>query len=208
VVDLEKRADYRNHTTYSGLPADLKPGFYLIISSAREDFALESNKMMGFLVSVSNLAVLARLNEEAGVEEVMVLSGVTGLPVSGAQVELYGFDQNLGAESSLKKLDSRATDSSGLARFELKKGTRLVCVLTVKKGEDFNLSSRQVVSVWESDDRDRRSSLIYTDRSVYRPGQKILWKVLCYKGKKNRARYHLSPGLTSLSGLRMRTGKK
>ncbi len=184
VVDLEKRADYRNHTTYSGLPADLKPGFYLIISSAREDFALESNKMMGFLVSVSNLAVLARLNEEAGVEEVMVLSGVTGQPVSGAQVELYGFDQNLGAESSLKKLDSRATDSSGLARFELKKGTRLVCVLTVKKGEDFNLSSRQVVSVWESDDRDRRSSLIYTDRSVYRPGQKILWKVLCYKGKK------------------------
>jgi len=184
VVDLEKRADYRKHTSYSSLPVDLKPGFYLIVSSAREDFALDSNQIIGFLVSLSNLAVLTRLNKEASVEEVMVLSGETGQPVSGALVDLYGFDRNLGAESSLKRLDSRTTDSSGLARFELKKGTRLVCVLTVKKGEDFNLSSRQVFSVWESDDRDRRSSLIYTDRSVYRPGQKILWKVLCYKGKK------------------------
>ncbi|MGB4298011.1 MAG: alpha-2-macroglobulin family protein [Candidatus Saccharicenans sp.] len=183
VVNLEKRGDYRNHTTYSGLPSDLKTGFYLIVASAREDFALDNNKIIGFLVSLSNLAVLARLNEEARAEEVMVLSGTTGQPVSGATVELYGSDWNLGEESNFKKLDSRTTDNSGLARFELKEGTRLVYIQTVKKGEDFSLSSRQTFTTWESDDRETRSVLIYTDRSVYRPGQKILWKILGYKGK-------------------------
>ncbi|MDD8021003.1 MAG: alpha-2-macroglobulin family protein [Acidobacteriota bacterium] len=188
VVNLEKRGDYRNHTTYSGLPADLKTGFYLIVASAREDFALDTNNIIGFLVSLSNLAVLARLNEEARVEEVMVLSGETGQPVSGATVELYGSDWNLGEESNFKKLDSRTTDNSGLARFELKEGTRLVYIQTVKKDEDFSLSSRQTFTIWESDDRETRSSLIYTDRSVYRPGQKILWKVLGYKGKTESGR--------------------
>ena len=35
----------------------------------------------------------------------------------------------------------------------------------------------------------RTASLLYTDRSIYRPGQKLYWKVLAYEGKRDDARF-------------------
>ena len=38
-----------------------------------------------------------------------------------------------------------------------------------------------------------RSSLVYTDRSVYRPQQKLLWKVVAYEGGGEDSRFRTSP---------------
>src|ERR1019366_3030003 len=37
------------------------------------------------------------------------------------------------------------------------------------------------------------SALVYTDRSIYRPLQKVLWKAIVYRGRADLARWHVMP---------------
>jgi uncharacterized protein YfaS (alpha-2-macroglobulin family) len=40
----------------------------------------------------------------------------------------------------------------------------------------------------------RRSTLVYTDRSVYRPGQRLLWKVVAYAGDQDKGSFRTATG--------------
>ena len=40
------------------------------------------------------------------------------------------------------------------------------------------------------------SALVYTDRSIYRPLQKVLWKAILYRGRPDQARFQVAPAAT------------
>jgi len=184
-VNLEKRADYKKHVTYGGVPDNLKPGFYFIVASAPEISSAQSKEQAGFIMSISDLVIFDRQDYDRGTGQILVLSAKTGRPVSGATVELFSFPQNASPDKfEFQQLDSQKTDASGQASFKLEKVSKSYYFYTVEKDGDFNLlghgySGYRPVS---GDKEDERRSLIYTDRAIYRPGQKILWKILCYRG--------------------------
>jgi hypothetical protein len=113
-----------------------------------------------------------------GGEEVLVLSGATGRPLTEVTVDLYAFDWRRGHT----KVESKTTDASGRVWFS-PSGRGDAYFLLARKGRDIAIDSDYLYLQGRVKAQDTRASLIYTDRSIYRPGQKLFWKVLAYRGR-------------------------
>ncbi|HUU31209.1 MAG TPA: alpha-2-macroglobulin family protein, partial [Phycisphaerae bacterium] len=186
-VDLPTTPDFRDHRTFTSLPPSLEPGLYLVATSAREDFAATTNRTIGLSVIVGDLVMIARDGggrarvqnaDIAGGKEVLVLSGATGRPLSGVTVDLYAFDWQKGHA----RVESKTTDAQGRVWFAPRERSGPYFLLA-KKGRDVAFDTDYLYLYGGPGPRDSRAALIYTDRSIYRPGQKIFWKVLAYKGR-------------------------
>ncbi len=203
IVDLAKTADYRDHATYASLPATLAPGLYLVAASAREDFGESANKTVGLSVVAGDLVLVKRpggggtargdKGPAAGGEEVLAISGAAGRPLAGVAVDLYAFDWRKGHA----KVESKLTDADGRVWFAPtdRGGTYF---LLARRGRDIAFDTDYLHLQGRPEPRETRNTLIYTDRSVYRPGQKLLWKVLVYKGRTDIGRIAPEAG-TSVS---------
>jgi uncharacterized protein YfaS (alpha-2-macroglobulin family) len=194
-ADLAKSPDYRDHRTFTNLPEGLAPGLYLVAVSAREDFVAADNRAIGLSVVVGDLVMLERDGggrargrnaDIAGGKEVLALSGASGHPLSGVTVDLYAFDWRKGHT----KIESKMTDAQGRVWFAPRELPGPYFIFA-KKGRDVAFDPDYLYLYGGSEPRDSRSALIYTDRSIYRPGQKIYWKLLAYKGRADLGR--LSP---------------
>lgn len=194
-VDLPKSADFLDHSTFSVLPQSLAPGLYLIAASAREDFAAVGNRTIGLSVILGDLVMIKRDGggrarvrnaDIAGGKEVLVLSGATGRPISDVTVDLYAFEWRKGHT----RVESKTTDAQGRVWFAPREESRAY-FLFAKKGRDAAFDPDYLHLSGGPEPPDSRAALIYTDRSIYRPGQKIFWKILAYKGRPDLGR--LSP---------------
>ncbi|MDH4197043.1 MAG: MG2 domain-containing protein, partial [Candidatus Aminicenantes bacterium] len=194
-VDLPPTPDYRDHRTFATFPEGLPPGLYIVAASAREDFADSENRTVGLSVLVGDLVMVKRSGggtaraENAvveGGEEILVLSGEIGRPVAGVTVDLYLFDWKKGHA----RVESLTTDALGHVWFPPQKYQGPYFLLA-RKGRDVAFDPDYLYLYQYPELRDSRAALIYTDRSIYRPGQKIYWKILAYKGRPDLGR--LSP---------------
>ena len=190
---LAKASDYRDHQTYADLPATLAPGLYLVAASAREDFGGGANKMVGLSVVVGDLVLVKREGggptAGAGGEEVIAVSGATGRPLAGVTVDLYAFDWRKGHT----KVGSKTTDAGGRVWFAptARGGSYF---LLARKGRDIAFDPDYLYLQTRTEPREERSALVYTDRSIYRPGQKLFWKVLAYRGRQDLGRIRPDAG--------------
>ena len=192
--DLPPTPDYRDHKTYADLPAALAPGLYLIAASVREDFAGQDNRIEALNVIVSNVALLKRTTAEGG-EEAVVTAGDSGRPLAGVKVDLYAFDWQRGH----RVLESRTSDAAGRAAFAPRAQQTGPCFLLAKKGDDVAFDPSYLYLYNRPKPAETSASLIYTDRSVYRPGQKIYWKVLAFTGRRDLGR--LKPAADSTASI-------
>jgi alpha-2-macroglobulin len=200
--DLAPTPDYRQHRTFVTPPLS-RPGLYVVVGSARADFKRESgsNHLQAVNLLVSDLVLVQRSTGDA--IEVVATSGRTGEPVAGTRVELWQLDWQKGHHA----VATRTAAADGTARFDLKGPAAVVSTqdwrshqlaLLARHGEDLSLAA-QVPWAITLPRQVRHASLVYTDRSVYRPQQKILWKVIAYEGGgDDQLRFHTSPG-TSLN---------
>ena len=181
---LPPTPDHRDHRTYTNLPESLPPGLYLVAASTREDFALRNSRVESVYVVVGDIVLLrAGRTPASGGTEALVLSGRTGRPVEGATVELYRSDWRKGHS----RVRSQVTDRQGLARFAPR--DRLgPFFLLARHGNDFALDPDTLYLQSRAAPAEISSALIFTDRSIYRPGQKIFWKVLAYSGRRDLGR--------------------
>ncbi len=186
---LPPTPDYRDHRTYANLPADLAPGLYLVAVSAREDFARTKNQIHALSTIISDLVILKR-SDRAGGEEVLVLSGETGQPATGAGVDLYVYDWQKGH----RVVETQTVDPQGFARFARRERSSAFFLLA-KKGNDLSLDSSYLYMYGRPQRQDVSAAIIYTDRSIYRPGQKLYWKILAYRGRRDLGR--LRPAATA-----------
>ena len=185
---LPATPDYESHRTFV-TPAMQNPGAYLIAASARKDFSKGAgNQISGFIMIVSDLVILSQ-PDDSGLQ-VQVLSGRTGSPIPGVPVDLYQYDWQQGH----RRVEERLGDAEGRAYLPYpqdRQNTRYF--LFAKQGSHLALNSDFYYSFRNLEPTDIRASLVYTDRSVYRPLQKILWKVVAYGGRADQARYSTQP---------------
>jgi uncharacterized protein YfaS (alpha-2-macroglobulin family) len=176
-TELPATPDFKDHRTFVDLPAGLASGLYLVAASAREDFVRKNNYIEAHPTMVADLVLLKRDGAQGG-EEALVLSGETGKPVPGAKVDLYAFDWQKGHTL----IESQVSDAEGRVYFASRRRSGPFFLLA-KKGKDVVLDASYMYLYAHEKPRDISSALIYTDRSIYRPGQKLYWKVLVYKGR-------------------------
>ncbi|MCB1078058.1 MAG: hypothetical protein KDM64_09550, partial [Verrucomicrobiae bacterium] len=180
--DLDKTEDYRRRTVRLPAPADQKPGFYLLLVSASADFATEDNLLSAASLWVSPLALVTR--QSPGGAEGFVLDAVSGEPIAGAVVETWTVDNNgRWSRDVLKK----KTDAMGF--FEEKAKDRGVIFLA--RHGDAAIASGQM-HLWRGgeDHNDPVVTYLFTDRSIYRPGQAIRFKGIHAHADKEKNDYH------------------
>ncbi|MCU0613272.1 MAG: hypothetical protein MUE60_15990, partial [Candidatus Eisenbacteria bacterium] len=195
-MDLPETPDYRFHRTYSTPTLDI-PGFYIIAASARVDFSTADNRLYSIPFIVSDLVLVSR-QDEGGALEGRVVSGATGAPLAKAKVSLWARNWRQGHRS----VASGLTDQSGLVRFDRPRDQdSRNFFLIVQRGEETSLDQS---NIWFHDapqQTETTASLLYTDRSVYRPMQKVFWKVLVYRGRHDVGRFTVSPATVTAVSL-------
>jgi uncharacterized protein YfaS (alpha-2-macroglobulin family) len=178
---LPATPDFKLRLTRLPAPDGLPRGSYYLVSSARGDFAEENNTIAIAAVWVSDLALIVRDGRPAGLEG-FVLEAGTGAPVVGAVVRTWrymGHGKRAGPTAR--------TDRNGV--FELAHGDPISDVLVEHRerrlGHSNHYWGRHHPYSRQPDER----TLIFTDRSIYRPGQTIHYKGLCIRVDAERDDY-------------------
>lgn len=120
-----------------------------------------------------------------GVLRHVVVDAMTGAPLQGVQARYLQEKKD-----SLHVLKQSASDERGFLETEVSHGPRHDMSLHLVNGADSALSPLPLQSIFfpETGSTQRISSLrLFTDRAVYRPGQKVYVAVLAYDEQNHRA---------------------
>jgi uncharacterized protein YfaS (alpha-2-macroglobulin family) len=183
---LEPTPDYRFRTASVDIPA-LKPGYYRILAGAAKDFAAKENKVQTASFWVSELGLVTR--SIGGGFQALVVRNAGGEPVAGAEATLYEWDY--GSDRFLR-IEAGNTDKLGLVDLKPSASYRNR-VVHVRTAEGAEVAEIQVPSSYRREDRPSATTVFFTDRSLYRPGQMIHFKGLCLSVDRARNAYELLP---------------
>lgn len=174
-VDLPPTPDFRDHRTYVTPPLE-RSGLYVVVASTREDFAEPRNRLAAVNLLLGDLVLLAQPVD--GGFDVRALSGRTGRPAAGAEVELWRFDWGKGH----RRVRAATADADGRAelRWQAEGSPHF---LVARHAGELTVDPSYLYPQRHTPPGDRRAALVYTDRSVYRPGQQLHWKVVGYGGR-------------------------
>ena len=187
-VDLPATTDFKLHRTFVTPPA-LSRGFYVIVASPRADFSTGQNPLRAAGMLVTDLVLDIRQTDDGGIEA-RAVSGTTGQPAGGASVALWRYDWQAGharvatAQASADGLVAftPGPDRNGKSHF-----------LFARRGDDLALDPT-FLGFWNRPaPSETFSALVYTDRSIYRPLQKVLWKAVVFSGRGDLAQWRVTP---------------
>jgi len=181
---LPKTEDYQERLKQVEVPIDVPAGSYFLISSYREDFSETDNQLSMTEIWVSDLALVLRTPYGKGMIEGFVLDAKTGSPKADAIVRMWSRN-NRGVRT---KRPTLRTDSNGLFTY---KGARQNGLLIHVAADGNGLSSENNVSVYENRNRPNtiEQTRLFTDRSIYRPGQSIRYKGICLQFNQSTNHY-------------------
>ena len=187
---LQLKPGYCEQTFRLATPSDLKAGHYLLYAAGNGKFGSDKQPLFAQHVTVTSLALALAAGH--GEFKGTVYRAESGEPVAGAKVELWGYPPKGGRVHVLR--ETYVTDADG--RF----------VADVSKKDDYNALVRHVRVVKDGDevlslgsegsgsaDREREEYEhvdVFTDRSLYRPGQEILVKGIAYHANPKTRDFH------------------
>ena len=174
-VSLPDPGDYREHRTYVTPPLT-KLGYYIVFAAPQADFSAQT-KVDAAQLFVSGLVVRHR-REASGALDVQVLSGDSGKPVAGAELILYQLDWRSGH----KRVGSFTADAAGRSRVSVSRSGGGY-VLLARRADDISPAFENLWFGGADKPRDHTSAFVFTDRSIYRPQQKVEWKILAFQGR-------------------------
>ncbi len=173
-VELPATPDLSLHATQV-TPPPLASGAYLLAASAKESFADQDNNIVGVFFVVTKLVLTATQRADGSALEVVVHDGQTGAPVEGVAVRLQSLEYGLRS----RVLARASTNRDGFARLTGPHATS--AFVLAQKGPDLAFDPGQV-EFWGGDAPvAHESALLFTDRAIYRPGQRLSWKVVAYQ---------------------------
>lgn len=184
--DLPATTDYRERKFNVPIPDDLAPGSYYLIASHDAKFSTGDNAISMCEVWISNLALVLRSNLESSGQG-FVLDATSGEPVVEASVEFWGQVEG-GRRVTYRQEGAVTTDANGFFTWTGREGVRYFVVakagkhaLTSADGMWFARSS--------SPNSSSTSTVFFTDRSIYRPGQTIHFKGVVVNNDQIQNRY-------------------
>ncbi|HBL29353.1 MAG TPA: hypothetical protein DD490_21180 [Acidobacteria bacterium] len=172
-VELPPTPDFEIHQTYVTPPIHL-PGAWLVVATPfpePEDPA-EARRLVAATGIVLGDLVLTGRDEPASAV-VAALSGATGEPLPGVEIQTFAWQGTAGAVPA----ERATTGPDGRARLAFP-GNEERFVLA-RRGEEIAFLATRAGAEEEPADREG-AMLFFTDRSVYRPGQTVFWKVIVY----------------------------
>ncbi len=173
-VSVPVTEDYKQRVERVSPPDDLPAGSYYLIASHADDFS-EQNNVVGYCeVWVTKLAIVLRGRNYEDMSDGFVLDAESGDPIAGAVVKGWQRDN----QGKFHPIKSTKTDRNG--KFEFPLAQRASLFLATHKGESFASINHVQGYGRGSRYRVQEQTMFFTDRSLYRPGQTIRYKGICY----------------------------
>ncbi len=185
--DLPKTTDYFSHSVEAKIDA-LPVGEYALIGSADENFSLDKNPLCAQYFYVSDISFI-----NSGLKY-FVLNRTTGQPLSGANVQVWNQKYDYSTRNnSLTKEAEFTTDKNGyfqLPEFKNEKNSSQNIRLDITYKNDglflddyqyiyYNYYNTQDAEDYDDQkefNEDNAKVFLFTDRSIYRPGQIVYFK--------------------------------
>lgn len=182
-TELEPTEDYKERTVEVALPR-LSPGYYRIFASWQSDFK-NSSMVQHTWLWVCDYTLVARMGD--GRIDVLALEAESGEPVAGAELTMVYRDNEHYCYGENQRTDEqgRAVFASGGSYWD----KHLLLRHAKQELFDANHVSSYPHSPVSPDDR----TLLFTDRSLYRPGQTIYFKGICVHVDQEGGNYSVLP---------------
>ena len=188
-ADLPETPDYHERSHDVPAPKGLKPGFYFIVSSMKADFGDANNQLAFTDVWVSDLAVVCRQSYGSGRFEGFVLNAKSGDPIPNAKVRTWVRNNQVGGVDEGKTV---TTDANGLFTIA-GDATRNFFILASHEGHELSSQNEHAVYKQPENFATQVQSVLFTDRSLYRPGQTIQYKGICLSADTKNDNYRAVP---------------
>lgn len=183
-VALEPTTDYRTHSQIIDLPT-LQPGYYTLIASWREDFAKQENSINMVSFWITEIAMVTK--EIGGQLECYILDAQQGAPLQGAKVTAF-----LRNEEGWYH-ESAVGYTNGNGSFTISNNIQKKFILHAQYN-DYEIVNEPIrTSLPRQEPAERKSTIFFTDRSIYRPEQMIHFKVLAIKSNQAGDTYNFLP---------------
>lgn len=199
---LKNERDYQTHSTEVSMPP-LENGRYLIVAEPVE----QSDKTFAYAqVQATNLAVVETQAESH--QSFQVIDRNTGRPIENAKI-LFRYRLNYDGKRLSKTL---MTDKTGTVHIRRTDAEWSDISLTVSHDND--LAYFREYYIYRDYDRTERtttySCFLFTDRSIYRPGQPVFFKGIAVQRAKGNssivANTEVSVRLTDVNGQLIQEG--
>jgi len=174
-VRLQPKNTYSTQDTVLSIPALNQTGLYECVVSVPGKKVKTDNTF-----SVSRLGAVHRSTENGG-KEVLVTDFKSGKPITGATVNYFG-----GQRRDMKLMGKVQTDKNGFAVIPAQKD--ILAFQPVVTGDEYS----RVTSIYMSGERDNQeikeavNVSLFTDRSIYRPGQTLYFKGIAWQLNKSQ----------------------
>ena len=188
--ELPPTPDYETHRTFVAPPFESHGG-YALFASAKNDFSETSgNRILSVQIVVSRIVLAARWESEITLA-VRASSGETGEALPGVTVSMYKVDY----QTRHRKVADLVSEEDGWARFNFgKESGQGNYFFVARRNSDFSLLTDYTREFTSRSVEPAVATLVYTDRSIYRPTQKILWKALLYQRNAAGGSFRTLPG--------------
>lgn len=171
---LDDGKDHQPHNTEIGLPA-MQTGHYALLVSDQENFEPNASTTGAVMYTVTELAYTYLDNNEEEAWAAIVHRG-TGQPLQGVKVEFLSYEYNSNRRQQQEvKLGEAVSDINGWVQVPEHANRTLSLRLTKGNDELFSDDTYYTYRYGRST-RTSPATFFFTDRSIYRPGQKIYFK--------------------------------
>lgn len=177
---INQSKSYYNQNVELSLPP-LQLGYYGILITESQFKGETKNSYVASQIAVSRLGHI--VNKHSVDHELLVFDRLSGRPIEGAQVEVFAsaYDR-YSRENKTEHFITQTTDVEGRIELFAADQNNARYTFKITKGEDqLFLEDQEYLNTRLSNIRERIEYLIFTDRSIYRPGQQIFYKVLAVR---------------------------
>ncbi len=180
-VTLPDPQDYQSHAAEIKIDG-LSNGTYFILASIDENFSLNKNIIAKQLTYVSNISYIHNNSNEY-----YVLHRDNGQPLANAQIQLwdlkYNYQTGFNEETKAEKYTS---DKNGLFKLKDSKDYRNFLLQLKHNSDELFMDDNKGYNTYNGYEvpEAKPVSFLFTDRSIYRPGQMLYFKGIVIKNEK------------------------
>lgn len=203
-ISLPDLQDYQEHTTEIKIDA-LPTGTYLVLASIDPNFSLIKNIIAKQQTYVSNISYI-----HTNANDYYVLDRDKGQPLANAAVQVweqkYNYNNNKYEDVKLEKY---TTDNNGFFKIKESKDYRNFLLQVTHGADELFMDENHSSYHYNSyTPQTEKRTFLFTDRSIYRPGQTLYFKGIVTQKEKEVSKSGIVPGFKTTIQLKDANGQK
>jgi len=203
-INLPDLQDFQEHAAEIKIDG-LDNGIYFILASIEPDFSLSKNIIAKQLTYVSNITYI-----HTNTNDYYVLNRDNGQPLANAQVQLWESKYNYNKNSyEEKKLEKYTTDKNGFFKMKETEQYRNYLLQIIHDTDELFMDDNNYSNNYNSYAPEvEKRTFLFTDRSIYRPGQTLYFKGIVISKEKDNLKSGVIPNFKTTIQLKDANSQK